>query len=76
MGNEYLTKADHFDHRKINYLETYKKNINFSFMQSICLIAAYLAGANSEKHDGKIFTKLGSRTRRQPKAAETKQNAG
>ncbi len=46
-----------FDYRTINYLETYNKNINFSFLQSLCLIAAYLAGANKESFDPKIFTR-------------------
>ena len=55
VGKEMLEQEHLFDYRKINYLETHKKNINFSFMQSLCLISAYLAGANKESLDSKIF---------------------
>ena len=57
VGNEILKKKEGFDFRKINYLDTYKKNQNFTFLQSICLIAAYLAGSNKESLDLKIFTR-------------------
>jgi hypothetical protein len=45
-----------FDVKKINYYENHKKNVNFSFMQSLCLIGAYLAGANKEQIDNRIFS--------------------
>jgi TolA-binding protein len=44
-----------FDFRRINYLETSKRNLNYSYMQSICLIAAYLSGAVKENHDTKVI---------------------
>ncbi|CDW82255.1 UNKNOWN [Stylonychia lemnae] len=44
-----------FDCKQINQLENFKKNINFSFMQSMCLIAAYLAGKNKEYLDQRMF---------------------
>lgn len=57
VGKELLKEVDLFDYRKINYLQTHKKNINFSYLQSMCLIAAYLSGANKEAMDSRIFTK-------------------
>lgn len=53
-----------FDHRKINYLETSKRNLNYSYMQSLCLIGAYLAGAVKDKLDVKIFCKAQHKMRR------------
>ena len=57
VGKELLKEMDLFDFRKINYLQTHKKKINFSYLQSMCLIAAYLSGANKETMDSRIFTK-------------------
>ncbi len=57
VGKELLKEVDLFDFRKINYLQTHKKKINFSYLQSMCLIAAYLSGANKETMDSRIFTK-------------------
>ena len=44
-----------FDYNKITYLSDFKKNVNFSIMQSLILIAAFLAGRNKESLDQKIF---------------------
>lgn len=52
-----------FDYKKITYFEDYKKNINFSFMQSMVLISAHLAGHNKESMDGKIFSRERSKYR-------------
>lgn len=57
VGETLSQRTDLFDFRKINYLETHKRNVNFSYMQSLCLIGAYLAGANKEHWDLKIFQK-------------------
>lgn len=56
IGSTILDQAC-FDYRRITHLEDYKKNINFSFMQSMVLISAYLAGHNKERMDGKVFSR-------------------
>jgi hypothetical protein len=71
-GQMLSQRQDLFDFRKINYLETYKRNINFSYMQSLCLIGAYLAGANKEKIDNKIFVKTQQKIRKNFKGFDTK----
>ena len=57
VGKEILKSHDGFDYKRINYLDTYKNNQNFTFLQSLCLIASYLAGANKEALDSRIFTR-------------------
>ena len=57
VGNEILQKKEGFDYKRINYLETYKNEQNFTFLQSLCLIAAFLAGSNKEAMDSRIFTR-------------------
>ena len=42
-----------FDH--ITYVQDVKKNMSFSFIQSIILIAAYCAGSNKEQTDINLF---------------------
>jgi hypothetical protein len=41
-------------------------------MQSICLISAYLAGANKEKIDSKIFTRRHDKVRKNNKPVDLK----
>lgn len=54
-----------FNHKEITYLQDFKKNVNFSFMQAMALIAAYIAGTNKESMDGKIFDRDRSKLRTQ-----------
>ena len=44
-----------YDYNHITYLQDYKKNSNFSYLQSIFLIAAFIAGSNRESTDIKLF---------------------
>jgi hypothetical protein len=46
-----------FEWEKINYVEDMRKNINFDYMQSLALIAAYIAGVNNESADTRLFEK-------------------
>jgi hypothetical protein len=61
----------------INYLETYKMNINFSYIKSVCLVAAFVAGFNRDIMDQRFFLKsvLG-KMRRTTKADPKSQVAG
>lgn len=43
------------DHSEITYLRDIKKQVNFSFVQSLALCAAYIAGMNKESTDVKLF---------------------
>lgn len=43
------------DFNEITYLEDYQKDINFSFLQSLVLIAAYICGLNKESQDIRMF---------------------
>lgn len=43
------------DFHEITYLEDYQKDVNFSFLQSLVLIAAYICGINKESYDIKLF---------------------
>lgn len=52
-----------FDYRTMSYFEDSKKNLNFSQMQSIILIGAYLAGQNKESMDVKLYTQDKSKMR-------------
>ena len=46
-----------YDWQKINKVEEQRKNINFDYMQSLALIAAYIAGVNNESSDARLFEK-------------------
>jgi len=50
-----LDSRETYKFDQITYLQDYKKNVNFSFMQSIILISAFIAGSNKEATDIKIF---------------------
>ena len=63
-----------FDHRQINYLASFKISANFSFMQSMALIAGYIAGLNKESMDCKIFGNDRSKARTQQATREVTQN--
>ena len=51
LGGEH----DCYEYDHITYLQDFKKNSYFSFMQSIILIAAFLAGSNKESTDIRLF---------------------
>ena len=59
------------DFNEINYLEDFQKDINFSFLQSIALISAYICGINKESYDLKIFENKGGKIRMQSFKRET-----
>ena len=44
-----------FNFSEITYVEDMKKQMNFSYMQSLALCAAYITGMNKESTDMKIF---------------------
>ena len=44
-----------FNLREITYVEDMKKQMNFSYLQSLALCAAYITGTNKESTDMKIF---------------------
>ena len=44
-----------YKYDQITYLQDFKRNTNFSYIQSIVLIAAFLAGSNKESGDIKMF---------------------
>ena len=44
-----------FSLREITYVEDMKKQMNFSYLQSLALCAAYITGTNKESTDMKIF---------------------
>ena len=46
-----------FKYDEVTYLEDFKNNINFSYMQSMALIAAYICGINKESSDLRMFEK-------------------
>ena len=56
--------AETYSYDQIASLEDHKKNRNFSFMQSLILIAAYIAGSNKESTDGRLFEMEKGRHRR------------
>ena len=60
-----MKSKDGFDYKRINYLDTYKNNQNFTFLQSLALIAAYLAGSNKETLDLKLFTRNQTKVKKQ-----------
>eukprot|EP00347_Sterkiella_histriomuscorum_P014360 403361169 len=61
--NQEILKQKTFEVLVINQLENSKKNMNFTYMQSLCLIAAYLAGANKECIDQRMFQNRSISTR-------------
>ncbi len=62
IGNDQLNKKV-FDPQKITHFEDYKKNLNFTYMQSLFLISAYIAGVNREALDSKMFLKSAQKIR-------------
>jgi|TARA_B110001450_G_C17401600_1_gene391966 hypothetical protein len=44
-----------YQYDQITYLQDYKKNANFSYMQSMVLIAGFIAGSNKESTDLRLF---------------------
>lgn len=56
-GQAKAHERDVFDYQKINYVEDIKKQMNFSYMQSLALCAAYVTGVNNESSDIKLFDK-------------------
>ena len=55
IGEKRVTADSGFNFREITYLQDSKKNVNFSYMQSLALITAYVAGSNKESLDLKLF---------------------
>ena len=68
---------DSFNAKEITYLSDHKKSINFTFLQSMALIAAYATGSNKESLDCKLFDKDKSKMRvnKQKEVTNTKQKA-
>jgi len=62
--NSSKVKEETYQYDQITYLEDHKKNRNFSFMQSLILIASYIAGSNKESTDVRIFEMERQRHRR------------
>lgn len=58
----------------ICYLEDFKKQANFNFLQSMALLAAHIAGTNKESIDTKMFQvdRAKLRQQKQKEARETK----
>ena len=59
-GSGIVQKAherDVFDYQEITYVKDQKKRMNFSYMQSLALCAAYITGMNKESTDLRIFDK-------------------
>lgn len=52
-----------FKFNEMKYLDDYKRNLNFSYIQSLILISAYVAGNNKEAFDTKMFLKELSKSR-------------
>jgi hypothetical protein len=44
-----------YKYDQITYLQDFKRNTNFSYLQSMVLIAGFLAGSNKESGDCKMF---------------------
>lgn len=64
FGGSSIGQPETYEYDQITYLEDHKKNRNFSFMQSLILIAAYIAGSNKESTDVRLFEMEKSRQRR------------
>lgn len=56
-------KDEPMNHREITYLRDLKKSVNFTFMQALALISAYVAGMNKESMDMKLFERSGTKSR-------------
>lgn len=52
-------------YNEISYVKEYKKEINFSYMQSMILISAFIAGSNKETTDLRLFEVDRSKYRKQ-----------
>ena len=61
-----------FKYNEVTYLEDYKNNVNFSYMQSMALIAGYICGINKESTDLRIFEKTMQHKLRNTKGSSKK----
>ena len=61
-----------FKYDEVTYLEDFKNNINFSYMQSMALIAGYICGINKESTDLRMFEKSTMNKQRNMKAGAKK----
>ena len=50
-----LDQDETYEYNQITYLQDFKRNSNFSYLQSIVLISAFIAGSNKESTDVKLF---------------------
>ena len=48
-------EKDVFNYQEITYVKDLKKQMNFSYMQSLALCAAYITGVNKESSDIRMF---------------------
>ena len=60
-GLYYKKNEVEFSIRTINFLDEFQKGQAFTFLQSIILISAYLAGVNKESFDINLFQKTTSK---------------
>ena len=63
VGEKRVNMDTGFKFTEITYLQDSRKNVNFSFMQSLALITAYVAGSNKESLDLKLFERDKARMR-------------
>ena len=61
-----------FKYNEVTYLEDFKNNINFSYMQSMALISGYICGIKKESTDLIIFEKTMQHKPRNTKAGSKK----
>mgnify|MGYP003842119647 CR=1 FL=1 len=54
-SNSSVLDEETYKFDEITYLKDYKKNVNLSYLQSIVLISAFIAGSNREATDIKLF---------------------
>ena len=52
-----------FDYETISYVKDMKKQMNFSYMQSLALCAAFITGMNKESTDLRIFDRSNKQNR-------------
>lgn len=54
-ANSSVLDEETYKYDEITYLKDYKRNVNLSYLQSIILISAFIAGSNREATDIKLF---------------------
>ena len=64
-----------FKYDEVTYLDDFKNNVNFSYMQSMALIAAYICGINKESTDLRMFEKSTMHKQRTNKTSTKKPEA-